>query len=705
MSRDKINRMNALQQLLSPRSVAIVGASSDVTKTAGKPVHFLKKHGYAGNIYPVNPRVDSIDGLKCYASVKDLPEAPEVGLVLLGASRAHVAIRELAEAGATAAIVLASGYSEVGPDGERRQAELLEAAGSMRILGPNTIGLVNLSERILLSASGALAMESFPVGHIGIVSQSGGILGSLLSRAAGRGIGLSKLISTSNEADLELSDFIDYLVDDPETKVLALYIEAIRKPENFRRAAYKAAQAGKPVVAYKIGRSEAGVRAAVSHTGAMAGSDAMYDALFRECGVLRARTFDDLLDLPLALAGGRMPAGNRIAVLTSTGGAATLVSDSLGEHGFEMPPPDEETAEKLRAVQPGDHTVFDRNPIDVTLAGLQPEVLRKVVQLLLDSPSYDALVIIVGSSGVGAPDLMANAIAPCLETTAKPVIAYVSPHAPEATALLTARNVPAYASPESCGAVFAAMLRFASRRPMAQPLGNVPTARPQHLPCGVLDEAQSKLLFSAFGIACTREQIVESPHEAQMAAKTLGGKVALKILSSKITHKSDVGGVALGLEVHEVASAMEVMRSRVEAATGAAPQRFLVQQMAPHGIEMILGLKADSLGKAILLGAGGAGVELFGDTALCFLPLVGGLGKEQALALVRSLRIWPMLNGYRGRPKADVAALTDAVVAFSNMIASLGDEMIEAEINPLFVLPEGEGVLAADGIVSIDGAR
>ena len=291
---------------------------------------YLLKHGFAGDIYPVNPKVDRIGDLACYPDIASLPAVPDVGIVLLGAERAHLAVRDLAARGTAAAIVLASGYTETGEDGARRQQQLIEAAGSMRILGPNTIGLVNLTDNIVLSATGALEMDHFPVGGIGVVSQSGGILGALLSRAAARGIGLSKLVSTSNEVDLELADFIDHLADDEATKVIALYIETVRNPEKFRAAALKAARAGKPVVAFKIGRSEAGAKAAVSHTGALAGADRMYDALFRQIGVIRAQTFGDLLDIPAALATGRKLRGNRVAILTSTGGAGTLVSDDLG---------------------------------------------------------------------------------------------------------------------------------------------------------------------------------------------------------------------------------------------------------------------------------------------------------------------------------------------------------------------------------------
>ncbi|MBU2407881.1 MAG: CoA-binding protein, partial [Gammaproteobacteria bacterium] len=305
--------MNAISTLLKPRSVAIIGASGDPAKTAGRPVAYLMKHAFSGDIYPVNPKLDRIAGLACYPDIASLPAVPDVAVVLLGAQRAHLAVRELAALGTQAAIVLASGYTEAGEEGALRQRQLLEAAGPMRLLGPNTIGLVNLSDNIVLSASGALEMDEFRAGSIGVVSQSGGILGALLSRASARGIGLSKLISTSNEVDLEIADFIDALVDDDATRVISLYVETVRNPARFRAAALRAAAAGKPIVAFKIGRSEAGAQAAVSHTGALAGADRMYDALFRQTGVIRAQTFGDLLDIPVALATGRVLRGSRVA--------------------------------------------------------------------------------------------------------------------------------------------------------------------------------------------------------------------------------------------------------------------------------------------------------------------------------------------------------------------------------------------------------
>ena len=698
-----MSAVNSISRLLQPRSVAVIGASADAGKTAGRPVAYLRKHGYTGDIYPVNPRVESIDGLRCYPDVASLPGVPDVGIVLLGAERAHKAVQDLAARGTAAAIVLASGYTETGEEGARRQAQLLEAAGSMRILGPNTIGLVNLTDRIVLSASGALEMDHFPVGSVGVVSQSGGILGALLSRAAARGIGLSKLISTSNEVDLDLADFIDHLADDEATRVIALYVESVRHPERFRRAALKAARAGKPVVAFKIGRSEAGAQAAISHTGALAGADRMYDALFKEVGVIRAQTFGDLLDIPAALSTGRVLRGNRVAILTSTGGAGTLVSDSYGVSGFETPPPDAATAARLRALQTGDQAALDRNPIDVTLAGLQPDLLRGAIRALLESPSYDALTIIVGSSGLAMPELMANAIQDCLPLSDKPVIVYVSPHAPQVTALLTQRGVPAFVSAESCAAALAGMLQ--TRRWVehaAAPLG-APVAV-QDIAGGSLNEAECKQLFARFGIACTAETVVSTAAQAEQAARQLGERVVLKILTGEITHKSDVGGVAVNVTPAQIGERLQRMSDDVQTRAGMKPSRFLVQEMVSGGTELILGMHRDALGTAILLGMGGITAELFKDTTLRMLPSSGGLSREVAVEMVRELKTWPLLDGYRGRPKADVEALVSTIVAFSRMTAQLGERLIEAEINPVFVLNEGQGVKAADGVVVLSDA-
>jgi acetate---CoA ligase (ADP-forming) len=694
-----MNTMQAIAKLIRPRSIAVIGASADAAKTSARPIAYLQKHGYRGVIYPVNPRLDRISDLRCYPDVQSLPEIPDVGIVLLGVDRAQHAVGELAKLGVAATIVLASGYAETGPEGLIRQRELSAAAGDMRLLGPNTIGLVNLTDRVSLSASAALEVSQLEAGTIAVVSQSGGILGSLLSRAAARGIGLSKLVSTSNEADLEVADFVEYLADDPATAVITLYIEGLRNPDKFRLAALKAAASGKRIVAFKVGRSKQGAQAAVSHTGALAGTDRMYDAFFKRLGIIRATQFSDLLGISAALATGKRLSGTRVAIVTSTGGAGTLVSDALGVAGFETPPPDEATAAPLRALKLGGHTVLDRNPIDVTLAGLRPDLLQQIVRTLLASSSYDAIVLVAGSSSLVTPDLMGKVVSECVSDSDKPVLSYISPHAPDVGIQLHKHGVPAFDAPEGCATALDAMLAVSEGTGLTVGPERGPEVDISSFPSGALDEAEAKRLFAGFNIPVVRERIVATGEEARQAARHFGERVALKVLSKDITHKSDVGGVALNLTADDIEARMVAMSAEVAQKTGIVPKRFLVQPIIANGIEFILGLQRDTLGLAVLLGAGGIATELFSDTSLRMMSPGRGLSREEALRLARDLKAWPLLTGFRGRPKADIEGLVTAIVAFSLMAAQLGERILGAEINPLFVLPEGQGVIAADGVV------
>ena len=692
---------NAILNLMEPRSIAVIGASTDPKKTAGRPIAYLQKHHFKGKIYPVNPRVEEIAGLKCYPDISSLPETPDVAIIMVGTDKALSAVQALSQLGTPAAIVLTSGFAEHGPEGLKKQDELIAAAGAMRILGPNTIGMVNVTDDIPLSPSSALEMDEFPKGGVSVISQSGGILGSLLSRAAASGLGLSKLVSTSNEADLGMADFVDYLTDDPSTRVIVLYIESIRHPEKFRAAALRARQAGKPIVVYKVGKSEAGIKAAVSHTGALAGSDKMYDALFKQTGIIRANKFSDFLDIPAALSSGRVLKGKRVAILTSTGGAGTLVADSLGEWGFETPVPDEKTAERLRALQPGDQAVLDRNPIDVTLAGLQPDLLRGAISALLDSPSYDALILILGSSSLSMPDLMAGAVRDCMQSSDKPVIAYVSPHAPIAGALMTKLGVPAFSQPESCSVALSSMLHASGLRGVIAQTGSAATM-PADLDIaslhGSLNEYQAKNLFSAFGIPGVREVVVDATNPNLESLKGLGDKCVLKILSNEITHKTEVGGVALNIAITDIPSKLLAMAAEVKSKSGSSIKEFLVQEMAAGGQELMVGMHQDPLGTAILVGMGGVTAELFKDTSMRLISPGKALSKEEVLEMLQELKTWPLLNGYRGRAQCDLNALVKSIVQFSEMVAVLGERLIECEINPIFVFAQGQGVKAADGI-------
>jgi acyl-CoA synthetase (NDP forming) len=451
-------------------------------------------------------------------------------------------------------------------------------------------------------------------------------------------------------------------------------------------------------VAFKVGRSEAGSKAVVSHTGAMSGADRMYDALFEDLGIIRAGRYSDLLDLSFALSSGRTLKGRRVAILTSTGGAGSLVSDSLGVAHFETPAPDAQTGARLRALQTGAHAVLDRNPIDVTLAGLQPSILQGAISAVLDSPSYDGLVVVVGSSSLAQPNLMADVIRNSLTLSDKPILAYVSPHAPNVGRALVASGVPAFTAPESCAAALTAMANV-RRWSEPEPRSDPPAVDVAQFGAGKLDEEQSKRLFSAFGVAGVPEQVVTNGEEAVAAALAMGGRVVLKILSRDIAHKSELGGVAVDLGPADIADRLRRMADEVEAKAGVRPDRFLVQKYVKGGVELILGLSRDPLGLGLLLGAGGTAAELLGDTALVLLPEGRALSRDAATTLVKSLKTWPLLDGFRGRPRADVAAVVSAIVGFSQMAAQMGEALVEAEINPLLVMPEGQGAFAADGVV------
>jgi acetate---CoA ligase (ADP-forming) len=689
--------MSALERLIRPRSVAVVGASVDASKLTGRPVNYLQRHGFSGAIYPVNPRVTQIGSLDCYPDVFSLPEVPDVGLVLLGQEGAQQAVCDLAACGAAAAIVLASGYGETGEEGVRREQALRQAAGRMRLLGPNTIGLVNLNDGVVLSASGALEIDDLPTGRISVVSQSGGILGSLLSRAADRGIGFAKLIATGNEADLDCNDFIEYLLDDEITSVIAIYMEGLRQPEKFRTLALRAAALGKPIVVFKVGRSQSGVRAASSHTGALAGADRVYEALFRQFGVIRATTFSDLLDIPAALVSARRAAGRRVAILTSTGGAGTLIADGCGLAGFELPAPDEATTARLAEWKGVDQAAARRNPIDVTLAGLRPDLFCSAIRALLGSPSYDAVIVIIGSSALASPTIVVDAVVACHAGSDKPLLTYVSPHAPHLVRLLNRQGVPAFATPESLAAVLEALQLRSVALPQPDPMDRgLRQPATGELATGPMDEAQSKALFARFGIPVVREEAVANGADAEAAAWRLGPRVVLKIRSQRVLHKSDLGGVKVGVAAHEVYECCEEMLNRLRAAGAPAPEGFLVQELVKGGVEMILGVRRDpQLGPIVLLGMGGVAVDLFDDIALRLLPI----SRIDAEAMLGELRTAKLLSGYRGAKACDVEALVDAVLCVAEMGEALADRLVEAEINPLVVLPEGRGVCAVDGLV------
>ena len=688
-----------LDRLFRPESVALIGASTDPGKISGRPLHFLVKHGFAGDIWPVNPNTDTIEGIDCYPDIQSLPGPPDVAMVLVGAAQAVASLRALSEMGTGVAIVLAGGFAEIGEDGMRRQSALIDAAGGMRVLGPNTIGLLNMTDGITLSASGALDVEDRYRGGVAVVSQSGGILGSLLSRAAAQGVGLSHLIATGNEADIDVGDAVAFLAGDDATRVIALYLETIRNPDQFRRAAADAAEAGKKLVIYKVGRSDAGARSAASHTGALAGEDRMFDALFRQVGAIRVDRYSDLIDISAGLAAAPKLSGNRIAILTHTGGAAGLVADICGAAGFDIPAPGPETVRRLTTLLQDDGFAPDRNPVDLTLAGLDPEVTYQAIVALSESGEFDALIPIVGSSSVGRPHLVADPVIRAMETVRIPVMVYCSPAAPEIVRRLNATSVPAFDSPEACASVLSA-LREAAAEPPAHihARKHSETEIPPALRdlTGPLNEAEAKQLFSAFGINSVRETVVTSPADAPAAAQKLGERVVVKILSRALLHKTEAGGIRLNVRPEAAATACAEIAAAADIASHKDREGFLIQEQITGATEMILGYRRDpTLGPAILLGAGGTLAEIYGDTAVRLLPIRA----EDVDGMINGLKIAPLLRGYRGQSSADIEELIEIVMKFAHMCSVLGDRLQEAEINPLFVGHAGAAIKAGDGVI------
>lgn len=687
-----------LDRLFRPRSVALIGASSDPGKIGGRPLHFLVKHGFTGNIWPVNPNAESIEGLPCYRNIESLPGGPDVAIVLVGPAHAEKSIRALREIGTGAAVVLAGGFGETGEDGLCRQNALLEAAGEMRLLGPNTIGLMNMTDGITLSASGALDAEDRYTGGVAVISQSGGILGSLMSRAAAQGVGLSQLVATGNEADIDVSDAIAYLAQDDATRVIALYLETLRKPDQFRRAAMEAAKAGKRLVIYKVGRSEAGARAAASHTGALAGEDRVFDALFRQVGAIRAERYSDLIDIPAGLAQAPSLRGKRIAVVTHTGGAAGLVADVCGIAGFDIPPPGPATTERLAALMQDAGFAPDRNPVDLTLAGLDPEVTYGAIMALAESDDYDAVIPVVGSSSVGRPHLVADPVIRAMESVEKPIIVYTSPSAPGIVKRLNAAGIPAFESPEAC----ATLLQALRSKPAITSDTETSATRPTALPAafqdaaGPLNEAEAKRLFAAFGIDAVRETVITMAEEAPDAARAIGNPIVVKLLSRELLHKTEAGAVRLNVAPQDAATVCAEIEISARKAGVKAPEGFLIQEQVTESVEMILGFRRDpALGPAILLGAGGTLAEIYDDVAIALLPL----GKNDIRRMIETLKLAPLLNGYRGHRPADTDGLVETVSHFADMCLALDQTLVEAEINPLFVGDTQSGIRAGDGVV------
>jgi acyl-CoA synthetase (NDP forming) len=688
--------VNLRDALFAPHSVAIVGQSDDASKTAGRPLKFLRQLGYAGRVYPINPRRDTVLGERAWPSLAALPEAPEHAYIVTQTEAAVAAVEECGRLGVKIATVLADGFAETGAAGMAREARLRAvcATTGIRIVGPSSLGVVDLRTKSMMTANAAFDEKDLPVGRIFAASHSGSLIGALLTRGKARGIGFAGLVSVGNEVDLSLGDICTATLDDPGIDSYMLFLETMRHADALQRFALAAAERGKPILAYKLGRSAAARELAVSHTGALAGEDDVADVFLRSCGIARVDTFDALIEgLPLLA---RVPVasvrggGKRVGVVTTTAGGATMVVDPLASRGVTIEPASAATLARLAAAG---IEVKPARLIDLTIAGAQYDTVKSTLDILLSAPEFDLVLVVIGSSARAQPE---KTVRPIIESAdaGKPLAAFIAPEAPEALAALSRAGVPSFHTPEACAdAIAAALARQAPR--VLQVRSSPPGAGDGRL----VDELAAGTLLDRLGIA-RAPSVALDIGITQAPALPFPYPVAVKVLSAEIAHKSDVGGVALGIKDGEalIAAIRKIAADVAERKAGARAERVLVQPMLIGLGEALVGYRVDrDVGPLVMVAAGGVLTEIARDRSLKLAPVDFAMARDM-IAEVRGLI---PLSGYRGRPKGDLDALAQAIVALSR----LADDptIVEAEINPLIVRSAGEGVVAVDALVKLAG--
>lgn len=699
---------HGLTPLLAPRAVAIIGASDDRRRIGGRPIAYMREGGFQGRILPVNPNRATVQGLTAYASVADLPEVPDVAIVAVPAALALDAVRDLAARGVPATVMFTAGFAEIGAAGDALQAEMVRTAraSGMRLLGPNCLGLFD--GRIGYYATFTASLESgWPIaGRIGIASQSGAYGAHVFAAARNRGVGASLLVTTGNEADVTVGELIHWMAGHDGTDVIAAYVEGVRDGPAFRAALAAARAARKPVVIMKVGRSALGREAAQSHTASIAGDDAVFDAILAEEGAVRARTTEEMLDIAHTATRRIYPARNTLGVLTVSGGAGVLISDAAEAIGLPMPPMPDAAQEKLRALV---SFCAPRNPVDATAQvsndfGLAAQFLDSMAA----DGGYSAMIVFLTTIGGGTrlPDiraLMRDAVARYPDRLF--VLSVLA--RPDQVAEYEQDGVIVHADPSRAVAAIAAMGRFGAAYAAAPP-GTTPSAPPNAptplaipaLPASTPNERDAKRLLAEAGFAVVPERACATADEAEAAAASFGFPVVLKILSPDILHKSEIGGVLVGVASPE--AVREGFATLIDRARAHAPKAridgVLVARQA-RGVECIMGIQRDPVfGPVALFGLGGVFVEILRDVALRPCPF----DAAAAEAMIRSIRGAPLLLGARGRPPVDIAALASMLARLSAFAAAAGPRLSSIDLNPVFATPDGAHI--ADAVIAIGDA-
>jgi acetyl coenzyme A synthetase (ADP forming)-like protein len=700
----------SLDPLFRPRSVAVIGASRRRGTIGGELFHNLIAHEFSGAVYPVNPGASVVQSVRAYASVAEIPDPVDLAIIAVPRDAVLAAVEECGAKGVKAVVVISAGFAEVGPAGKLLQDELVGMARrhGMRLVGPNCMGVINTDAAVSLDATFASVWP--PPAEVAFSSQSGALGVAILDYARELGIGVHHFISVGNKADVSGNDLLEYWENDPETRVILLYLESLGRPGRFLQIARRVAR-HKPIVVVKSGRTEAGARAASSHTGSLAGLDVAVDALFGQAGVIRTDTIEELFDLAMLLLNQPVPSGPRVAILTNAGGPGIMATDACESHGLTLPPLSPTTEEALRAILPPEASV--RNPVDM-IASASAATYNKALRLLLADDAIDAVLVLFVPPIVTEAVAVADAIRRAAIGARKPVLTcFMGIHGfPAAIAPLREGRFPSYAFPEAAAIALARAARYG--RWLARPEGVVPeladisggVATALLARAGVggaegrwLEASETRAVLASYGIATPRASLATAATEAAQVGREIGFPVALKLASRTITHKTEFGGVLLGLEDEAaVAAGFETLRARL-CAVGREGEMdgVLVQAMAPRGVETFVGMTQDpKFGPLLGFGIGGVNVEVWRDVAFRVHPLTDVDARE----MLDQIRAVKLLDGFRGGPAADREALAQILLRVSRMVGDL-PQIQELDINPLIALEPGKGALAVDARIRV----
>ncbi|WP_084651800.1 acetate--CoA ligase family protein [Ottowia thiooxydans] len=687
-----------VRQILHPTGVAIVGASGDETKWGGRLLRYMMKHQHNGPIYPINARATELLGLPAYQSVKDCPGPVDLAILLLPREHIKAALEDCVAKKVGCALCITAGFAETGPEGRAEEEELvaIARAGGVRLIGPNCMGLMNAHHNLCATTGVVMGtVEKLPAGGIGMASQSGALMGAMISRGVDVGAGFSSTISVGNQADLDLNDFFEYLIDDPMTEVITLYIEGIKDPQRFTALLERAAAVGKPVCVAKSGRSEAGARAAASHTASLAGAWPSFEATCRRWGVYLFESIYDLLQGAQMLQLGKRSTSNNVAVFSGSGGGGALLVDGLEAHGLELPHLSDATVQAVSSVLPATHRQL---PFDFGMLNHQatpdPEVAGGSIGIALDRAMSDpgvgaGLLLLTTQPG---QELVVKAAISAATRSNKP-LAFVQGagnHGEIARRMMREARLGYFDSLHDALKVLAVLAHRTEPQPAVKPLAD--SGIPKDLPSGFLTEPDARRLLEANGIPTTRWSFAVDAEAAVKAAQEIGSAVAIKAVSAQIVHKSDIGGVRLGVQGD--AAVREACQAIADAARTAGVNNldgYLVTEMWRADAELILGIQNDpEFGPLVMVGAGGVLVELMKDVQLWPAPL----SHAMARSMLDRLRSRALLTGFRGRPPANLDAIADVLVRLGSLAATSNGRLRELDINPLFVA--GDRIVAAD---------